>query len=81
MDVTQIGGKNPRRFYLRRDIDSTGVSGTGRVADGVQWSDGTVTVRWRARPSATCVWSNMGELEEVHGHNGATQVVWLDPEP
>lgn len=71
---------NPRRFYLQRDNDETGVSGTGRVADGVLWPDGTATVRWRAQPASTGVWGSLSEVEEVHGHHGLTRVVWIDPE-
>ncbi|MFE3449654.1 hypothetical protein ACFXJ8_12030 [Nonomuraea sp. NPDC059194] len=70
-----------RRFVLRRYTDVSGVSGIGIVADGVQWPDGTVTLRWRGdRPSTVC-WDNLADAEAVHGHAGATRVVWLDPEP
>ncbi|MGV2914662.1 hypothetical protein [Streptomyces alfalfae] len=30
----------PRRFHLQRDHDVTGVSGTGRVANGILWAGG-----------------------------------------
>jgi hypothetical protein len=36
----------PRRFHLQRTVDITGASGTGRVADGVLWPDGTLSIRW-----------------------------------
>lgn len=81
---TPDGGRpwgNPRRFYLQRDTDETGVSGTGRVADGVLWPDGTATVRWRERPASTGVWASLSEVEQVHGHHGMTRVVWIDTEP
>lgn len=39
----------PRTFRLVRDEDVSGVSGTGAVADGVRWPDGTVTLRRVAR--------------------------------
>lgn len=67
----------PRLFVLRRDRDITGVSGPGDVADGVQWADGSVVIRWRARPS-TAVWDNLDTMLSVHGHDGATRVVWAD---
>lgn len=69
----------PRLFVLRRDKDVTGVSGPGDVADGVQWPDGTVDLRWRDRPS-TSIWQSLGLMLSVHGHDGATRVVWLDEE-
>lgn len=67
----------PRLFVLRRDRDVTGVSGLGDVADGVQWPDGSVVLRWRERPS-TAVWASLELMLSVHGHDGATRVVWTD---
>lgn len=37
----------PRTFTLIRRIDETGVSGTGRVLDGVIFHTGQVVVCWR----------------------------------
>jgi hypothetical protein len=68
----------PRRFHLQRDTDVSGVSGTGRVADGVLWPDGTVSLRWiGARPSVV-FWDRLEDAEAVHGHGGATRIVWDD---
>lgn len=68
----------PRRFRLERDVDVSGVSGTGIVADGVVWPDGSADVRWRGdRPSAVH-WDRMEHAEQIHGHGGATRFVWLD---
>ena len=63
-------------FHLRRDIDETGVSGTGIVAEGVRFSDGTVAIRWRGRHASTVVWAHIDDAIAVHGHDGKTQVVW-----
>lgn len=69
----------PRRFVLRRTVDITGVSGTGDVAEGVEWSDGTVALRWRGKWATTVVWDyGLDALLAVHGHNGSTVVAWLD---
>lgn len=68
--------ENPRVFHLQRDVDVTGMSGTGQVADGVVWPDGSVTVRWRGeRPSTVC-WASLEDAESVHGHGGKTRVVF-----
>lgn len=67
----------PRLFVLRRDRDITGVSGAGDVADGVQWPDGSVVLRWRERPS-TAVWDSLDVMLSVHGHDGATRAVWAE---
>lgn len=68
----------PRRFYLQRNTDVTGVSGTGRVADGILWTDGTVSVRWLGERPSTVFWDDLAHAEHVHGHGGHTRIVWLD---
>jgi hypothetical protein len=69
----------PRCFQIVRHIDVSGVSGTGVVAEGVEWSDGTVTLRWRGRYPTTTVWQDgVDALIAVHGHDGASTIRWLD---
>jgi hypothetical protein len=67
-----------RRFLLQRDEDPTGVSGTGTVAEGTQFSDGTVVLRWLGRHPSTVVWPDIDAARAVHGHDGRTQFVQLD---
>ena len=71
----------PRRFHLQRTTDVTGVSGTGRVANGVLWPDGTASVRWVGERPSTVTWDRLADAEHVHGHGGHTVIVWDDPEP
>lgn len=70
-----------RRFELVRTEDVSGVSGTGAVAEGVVFSDGTVVLRWRGEFASTIVHRDLEALLAVHGHQGRTQVHWLDQEP
>ena len=67
-----------RRFVLRRTTDVTGTSGTGIVAEGVQFTDGTVALRWRSFISSHVIYPNAKAAESVHSHGGATKIVWLD---
>lgn len=69
----------PRPFILVRDVDETGVSGTGRVAEGVEFSDGIVALRWCTEWPTSVVFHERGmaSVEAVHGHGGKTRVVWL----
>ena len=67
-----------RRFELHRDADVTGVSGTGVVADGVLWPDGSCSIRWRGDRPSVVFWADVLDAEYVHGHAGATEFVWLD---
>lgn len=74
--ATQAG---PRCFHLIRHRDVSGISGTGVVAEGVEWSDGTVALHWGGRYPTTTVWPDgIDALLSVHGHNGATTIRWLD---
>lgn len=71
-----------RRFELHRDIDLSGISGTGLIAEGVLFSDGAVTLRWLSTyPTTANHDRGMASIEHVHGHCGATRVVWIDPDP
>lgn len=71
----------PRRFVLRRTVDVSGISGTGDVADGVLWPDGTASVRWRGEHPSVVFWDRGRQsVEEIHGHQGRTEIVWLDDE-
>lgn len=70
--------REPRLFHLVRHVDGSGVSGTGTVAEGVEWSDGTVALRWRGRWPTTSAWEGgLDAVLAVHGHGGSTVVRWL----
>jgi hypothetical protein len=69
-----------RRFHLNRDEDVSGVSGTGNVAEGVMFGDGTVVMRWRSGIRSFAFYTSIADLETIHGHGGKTQVVWEDAE-
>ena len=66
-------------FILMRTTDVSGVSGTGIVADGVAFPDGTVALRWRGGNPTSVVFHDNGvaSVEAIHGHGGATRLVWL----
>jgi hypothetical protein len=68
-----------RRFELHRDVDVSGISGTGVVADGVRFPDGSVAIRWRGERPSSVFWSDMEHVVAIHGHSGSTRVVWRDP--
>lgn len=69
-----------RRFVLARDTDITGVSGTGIVAEGVEFSSGVVALTWLSAWPTSVVFHDRGieSVQAVHGHGGATRIVWLD---
>lgn len=66
-----------RLFYLLRLEDETGISGVGRVAEGVQFSDGTCVLRWLTMNGSTAVYDSSADLEAIHGHGGKTVLEWV----
>lgn len=69
-----------RLFELHRDVDVTGVSGTGVVAEGILFSDNVAVLHWVGLwPSSVVHYERgMEAVEHVHGHQGSTRIVWLD---
>ncbi len=65
-------------FTLMRDVDPSGVSGLGEVAEGVEFSDGAVVLRWRGEAGSTAIHDNIENVKRVHGHDGATRIVYED---
>lgn len=75
-----------RRGELYRYRDPSGSSGTGVVALlvefppnelGQQW----VAAAWLGSSPHMSFWPSVAELLEVHGHLGAAEIRWLDPDP
>lgn len=67
-----------RRFELDRKMDVTGVSGEGIVAEGVEFSDGTVAIRWKSDYPSTVIWASLEDAKRIHGHGSLTVVRWID---
>lgn len=62
----------PLTFDLVRLRDATGVSGTGKVAEGVVFGDGTVAMRWLTTHRSTAIYESAREVVAIHGHGGGT---------
>ena len=67
-----------RNFLLKRNEDVHGISGTGVVAEGVQFTDGAVVMRWLGSEPTFEVLKDIGAVTYLHGHGGRTVVVWLE---
>jgi hypothetical protein len=50
------------------------------VADGVEFPDGTVAIRWRGQNPSTVIWPSLAAAMHVHGHSGSTRTVWATAE-
>ena len=69
-----------RRFYLNRKEDVTGMSGTGRVADGIEFANGQVAMTWKKEYPSCTIFPSISIVEKLHTHNGKdpTKIVWVD---
>jgi hypothetical protein len=70
-----------RRFYLFRKEDATGMSGTGRVADGVEFSNGMCTLTWKSEVPTITVFTSISSVRKLHTHDGQhdTKIMYVDP--
>ncbi|MFF2618276.1 hypothetical protein [Kitasatospora sp. NPDC058046] len=78
--LAQFQPEPPTPYILQRDIDVSGVSGTGVVAEGCIFSSAagsTGVTRWRGERGSTVAWDRAVDVEPIHGHDGATRVVLL----
>lgn len=70
-----------RAFWMIRDDDETGISGTGIVAEGIEYSDGKVAIRWQTHGDShhsTVLWDNLEDARAIHGHSGKTWFQFAD---
>lgn len=68
-----------QHFYLKRKVDVSGTSGTGIVARGVILPSGQAVLEWLTFHSSLGIYKNIEDVEKIHGHDGATEIVLGDP--
>lgn len=66
-------------FYLKRTEDESGVSGTGRIAQGFIFDNGKVALTWLSEHPSVTVYDSIGEVHAIHGHGGKTEVI-MEPD-
>ena len=75
-----------RTFEVVRNNDETGISGTGKVIEGVVFEDGTCVTRWVAGTSpgrSTVIWDSFGAFMAIHVSphpDNKTEIVFSDGE-
>jgi hypothetical protein len=67
-----------RRFQLVRDHDVSGVSGTGQVAEGVEFTNGKAVLCWLSDKSSVALYESLEDLVAIHGHGGYSHVELID---
>lgn len=64
-------------FEFRREVDSSGVSGTGVVAEGVIFSNGKCAVNWLTKHSSIVIYDSIEDVIAIHGHGGNTKFIQI----
>ena len=68
-----------RLFVLDRMEDETGQSGTGVVAQGIEFGDGAAALVWQTELPSMVTYPNIKRVEKIHGHGGRTVIRFSDP--
>jgi len=66
--MTDRAPEGMRRFVMHREFDSSGVSGTGLVLEGVLFSTGVVVVHWLTPPprGSISVFDSLDQFLSIH---------------
>jgi hypothetical protein len=72
-----------KTFYMTREADESGVSGTGKVLEGVVFQDGQTVIRWcvDGKPNSTAIYPTFEDFEFIHvtSHpTNGTKFFWND---
>ena len=66
-----------KRFFLNRLVDESGMSGLGRVAEGVVLPNGVAVMWWLVKPHSVQIYQTIGDLQFIHSHGkGTTEVIY-----
>lgn len=58
-----------------RLVDETGMSGTGKVTEGVELPNGVCVMWWLVKPHSIQIYKSMEELIGIHSHGRKTTEV------
>lgn len=69
-----------KRFYMNRSKDETGVSGTGRVLEGILTASGKIIVEWKFPYHTIGIYNSLEEFKFIHqkSHPNSSKLVWID---
>ena len=72
--------RKPKVYLLVRKEDPSGISGTGVIAQAVEWSDGSGVLHWpenpaEEKPETTTVFASFKDIRKLHGHGDKTVLV------
>ena len=62
--------------YINRKVDNTGISGTGRVAEFIEY-DNRVIVQWLCTGvKSMVIYNNIDELKQINCHGGNSEIIY-----
>ena len=72
-----------KTFEVIRQADQSGVSGTGKVAEGVIFEGGFCVLRWCTKhgPNSFAFYGSFADFLQVHGHShpgNGTKILYSD---
>lgn len=67
-----------RRFFVQRNVDDSGISGTGKVAEGCLFDTNWVGLVWLGDHVTLSFYPSIDEFIAIHGHGGSTSIIWID---
>ncbi|MGI8793261.1 MAG: hypothetical protein ACR2H3_08800 [Acidimicrobiales bacterium] len=81
--MTERAPEGMRRFVMNRSNDASGVSGTGLVLEGVQFSTGVVVIHWLTPPprGSISVFDHLDQFLQIHVEphpDNRTEIVFED---
>jgi len=65
-----------KQFELVRIEDVSGISGTGIIAEGIQFSNGVCVLNWLTEHSSLGIYQSADELCAIHCHEGKSYIKW-----
>ena len=68
-------------FVLDRKEDETGVSGTGIVAEGVEFSNGKCVLSWLTDFKSIAIYESIQDIIAIHCHGDKTQIIYNKTKP
>ncbi|MEM1255481.1 MAG: hypothetical protein AAGI69_23840 [Cyanobacteria bacterium P01_H01_bin.21] len=72
--IKYVADAEAKTFYLQRNEDWSGISGTGLVAVGFEFERLTM-LHWFGKDGSTFWYESVALIEQIHGHEGRTQIV------
>ena len=67
----------PRLFKLIREVDSSGLAGTGHVADGVQFDNEKVVICWLNKISSIVIYDNIEDFQKISCSHSKSKVEFI----